>query len=111
MGSAASEGALMFAVGLAWVGLSSLQAAQLSTACLIVFFIPSQKYNCTAVFYIFSIPKCALWNSFMMLWTALGGTILLCYPALQHLLFLLLRLKFCLLCFCKLSPGASVAAC
>ena len=36
MGSAASDGACIFAVGLAWVGLSSLHAAQLSTACLIV---------------------------------------------------------------------------
>ena len=77
MGSAASDGALIFAVGLACVGLSSLQAVQLSTACLMVFFIPGQKYNCTAVLYIFSIPECALWSSFMILWTALGGTIIL----------------------------------
>ena len=67
----------MFAVGRAWVGLSSLQAAQLSTACLMVFFIPGQKYNCTAVLYIFSIPEFALWSSFMMLCMALGATIIL----------------------------------
>ena len=34
--------------------------------------IRDRKYSCTAVLYIFSIPECALWSSFMILWTALG---------------------------------------
>ena len=59
-GSADSEGGLMCAVGRAWAGLSSRHAVQLSTACLIVFFMPGQKYNCTAVFYVFLMSCVAL---------------------------------------------------
>ena len=42
IGYSADEGCVIFAVGLAWVGLSSLQTLQLSIVCLIEFFIPGQ---------------------------------------------------------------------